>query len=760
MTDREILLELRASDVKLEKDLNNIKKTLDNKVKRMQPKKGMFNGFNAEVGMMAAKVTAAFAAISGAMDFAIVTKNAARDAEEIRSKFDQVFSSMTAGANKVADTFADDFDVAGSTARELLGSTGDLLVGFGFTESAALDLADNIARLGSDLASFQNYAGGAAGATKALTSALTGETEGLKSLGIVVRQDSNEFKDLIKKKMKDMHITETQAKALVIYETALKQSGKAVGDYGRTFDSLSNQERRATESIKTFNEEVGKTSADVYSTILGVIMNIGTEAGNTSTAIEAISGAMKIVGIAVVAVIGVVSMLIDGVKALVTNLQNLAYIFESGFSEKAFNKFWEEFKDGYSKVFKDFTDSSQAIDDILYGGKKTSTGSNNSFSNRQSEIDAISSKGLAEARFKEGEELVKIQEKLRSDIAKVNKKWDDIELAKKNGGKSNLTKEEIEAAKKATEKKKEIIEDYYKSVTFADDKYIAWKKSEIDKEAAEMKKKAGNEVNVEIWKNDQLKQLKDDRTKYYGFDVTKGITSDKQEKKEKLMPSSLLLDPLKTEDLEKRQEIMDLAYEQEELFLEAVIALKEESRIREQEIMYAGYDSMVSGMSSTFSEITKITTRSNGLLTNMFVNMANSFIQEIGRMAAEWLAFQAIMGIVNLVLPGSGNTVSAVAGAAKFSGGGDFIVPPGFANDTYPMLVESGERVQVTPANRAGSNEKLLGDLISSVRTMNLNLIESSTNNRVSPIPIVGKIEGNDINIINKRINKIINRLG
>ena len=38
----------------------------------------------------------------------------------------------------------------------------------------------------------------------------------------------------------------------------------------------------------------------------------------------------------------------------------------------------------------------------------------------------------------------------------------------------------------------------------------------------------------------------------------------------------------------------------------------------------------------------------------------------------------------------------------KFKKGGDFIVPPGFDNDTFPMLVESGERVRVTPKGEVG----------------------------------------------------------
>jgi hypothetical protein len=37
-----------------------------------------------------------------------------------------------------------------------------------------------------------------------------------------------------------------------------------------------------------------------------------------------------------------------------------------------------------------------------------------------------------------------------------------------------------------------------------------------------------------------------------------------------------------------------------------------------------------------------------------------------------------------------------------YATGGSFIVPPGFSNDSFPMMVESGEHVSVTPKNQVG----------------------------------------------------------
>jgi hypothetical protein len=58
----------------------------------------------------------------------------------------------------------------------------------------------------------------------------------------------------------------------------------------------------------------------------------------------------------------------------------------------------------------------------------------------------------------------------------------------------------------------------------------------------------------------------------------------------------------------------------------------------------------------------------------------------------------------------------------KFSTGGDFIVPPGYPNDSYRIGVQSGERVTVTPAGQSGGQNNLTINQVfngSSPNTMN-----------------------------------------
>jgi hypothetical protein len=67
---------------------------------------------------------------------------------------------------------------------------------------------------------------------------------------------------------------------------------------------------------------------------------------------------------------------------------------------------------------------------------------------------------------------------------------------------------------------------------------------------------------------------------------------------------------------------------------------------------------------------------------------------------------QVINVVTNFVANGSppggfvyDDLLKEATGGKGMAGGGSFIVPPGYPNDSYPIRVESGERVSITPAS-------------------------------------------------------------
>ena len=179
----------------------------------------------------------------------------ASDFEETDSKFKTVFSSIEEQAESTAQTFRESFGLSALSAKELLSSTGDLLVGFGFTEESALNLSTQVNELAVDLASFTNFSGGAKGASEALTKALLGERESIKSLGIAITEtDLKKFaadQGLVWKEL------DRVAKANITFQLATKQSSKAIGDFERTQGSLANQTRQLQENLKDLGVEFG-----------------------------------------------------------------------------------------------------------------------------------------------------------------------------------------------------------------------------------------------------------------------------------------------------------------------------------------------------------------------------------------------------------------------------------------------------------------------------------------------------------------------
>ena len=170
-----------------------------------------------------------------------VALKTASDFEEAQSKFATIFRDIEDDARRTAETFAKDFGQSVVDSFALLGNTGDLLTGFGFAQDQALQLSNEVNRLAVDLASFTNFVGGAEGASSALTKALLGETEALKSLGVAIRQDDVAAKvEALEASGRFTDETERQRKAIATLAIAFEQSKNAVGDFARTQDSFAN----------------------------------------------------------------------------------------------------------------------------------------------------------------------------------------------------------------------------------------------------------------------------------------------------------------------------------------------------------------------------------------------------------------------------------------------------------------------------------------------------------------------------------------
>lgn len=253
----------------------------------------------------------------------------ASDAEETQQKFDVVFAAVVDSANQMADGLAESFGFAADESRELLGDTGDLLTGFGFTAAEALNLSVEVNRLAADLASFTNLEGGSARASIALTKALLGETEQAKALGVVIRQDSDEFRELVKVQMDSHGMSLLQAKAIASLTIATNQSKNAIGDFARTADSFANQMRIMRAETRDMAVSFGKQLLPVAKALLSWARDISEAWGELNPRTQRLAIVIGAVAAAAGPLLFVAGKIVSGFGSLIGLAGTLASVLAS-----------------------------------------------------------------------------------------------------------------------------------------------------------------------------------------------------------------------------------------------------------------------------------------------------------------------------------------------------------------------------------------------------------------------------------------------
>lgn len=218
------------------------------------------NQINGTLGGLSRFAKGATAALAGIFTVSAVTKGAYNavkafsDMQEETQKFGIVFSDVSKEAEAGVADLVNNFGQSELAATRMMAQTGDLLKGFGMASGDVVALSAGIAKMGSDIASFTNYSGGAEEATFALTKAMLGETEQAKSLGVAIKTDTPEFKNLaIQAQNTGVYIaglgrtfkasTAQEAKAIAAAATIYQQKAHVLGDFARNQDSIANQSR-------------------------------------------------------------------------------------------------------------------------------------------------------------------------------------------------------------------------------------------------------------------------------------------------------------------------------------------------------------------------------------------------------------------------------------------------------------------------------------------------------------------------------------
>lgn len=193
-----------------------------------------------------------------ALEFGAKTVKTFQATQDATWKFEKTFKNSMGAANKAVDEFMESYNLSEQTAKSMLTDTAQVLKGMGFAEEEALKVSESVSRWGVDLASFTGYAGGAKGAVEAITAAMLGENERLKGLGIVIREDSTEYRELVKSISEQKGISEQTAAAYAKLELITRKAADAQGDYVAEGENFTQTMNIVDQMWVQFKSDIGE----------------------------------------------------------------------------------------------------------------------------------------------------------------------------------------------------------------------------------------------------------------------------------------------------------------------------------------------------------------------------------------------------------------------------------------------------------------------------------------------------------------------
>ena len=222
---------------------------------------------------------------------------AAAEAEETANLFNTTFSNIATTANGVANAMSSALGISTAAAQQALGTFGDLAMGYGQTQSAALEFAESAVTLGLDLISFKNITGDTTQILQALASGLAGNYENFRKWGIIVtmtevnaRLAAKGYDKLTGSALQFAKIQETLA---IVQE----KSANAQGDMEKTLDSTANVTRRVTEANKELLANIGSGINQVLTPLKLMWLDIAESINKAQKAQELYNAGQKNIGV-------------------------------------------------------------------------------------------------------------------------------------------------------------------------------------------------------------------------------------------------------------------------------------------------------------------------------------------------------------------------------------------------------------------------------------------------------------------------------
>lgn len=179
----------------------------------------------------------------------------ASDLDEVQNVIDVTFGNSADAVNQYAKDAIQQYGLSELAAKKYAGSLGAMLKSSGVAGDELTEMATSLVGLTGDMASFYNLK--PEEAFSKLSSAIAGETEPLRSLGInmnVANLEAYALSKGIDKAWSSM----TQAEQTTLrYQYIMENAADAQGDFARTSDSFANQSKTLSQQLQSVGGEIG-----------------------------------------------------------------------------------------------------------------------------------------------------------------------------------------------------------------------------------------------------------------------------------------------------------------------------------------------------------------------------------------------------------------------------------------------------------------------------------------------------------------------
>lgn len=308
-----------------------------------------------------------------------------------------------------------------------------------------------------------------------------------------------------------------------------------------------------------------------------------------------------------------------------------------------------------------------------------------------------------------------------------------------------------------------LAKDYYNRLKFEDDNYFTWKVQHINKEADLFKKRLADKFDTAKFISNEMKTLTEEFEKFQTGKNKSGKSIPQNDNwtvptsasnpdgsaiwdahnintnTNPFMPNSEGL--LKTVQEPSKPPLP--SWNTEQFFKDFI------ESSRSGQVAFETFSAAVA-QSLDFIHIRLASDASS--MEIIWGNMINTMIDQISMLVAKW----AVLNFVGAVFGFGGINLGSFLGLSdpssgkggknlgsfigmKLASGGDFIVPPGFPNDSYPMLVQSGERVKVTPSGKVGDEIIILNQIKDAIHAQSLNQLNIQSKSPNINIQIDGR---------------------